>query len=171
MARRWLLLLAALGVVLLNLIVLATFWPGPSPPPTASPGERLYLAHCATCHGGHGNGSWRATLLLIRPGDLSDPRRMRSFSDRYLFDVVKQGGAPLGKPGMPAFGFHLSDAEIQDLIRYVRTLSTGSPHPLPKRWLSSSLSASFKPEKGDRFTTCSCRWSQAEHRITYTTSM
>ena len=125
MSRRWLLLLAALDVIALNAVVFVSFWPPPTPPPDASPAQRLYFAHCATCHGVRGNGSWRAMLVLIRPGDLSDSRQMQVLSDRYLFDIIKHGGAPLGKPGMPAFGFHLSDAEIQDLTRYLRTLPAG----------------------------------------------
>ena len=122
MPPRWLLLLAALGVIVLNLVVFVAFWPPPAPPPNASPAQRLYFAHCVTCHGPDGNGSWRATLFLIRPGDLSDSRRMQALSDQYLFDITKQGGASIGKPGMPAFGFHLSDAEIQGLVRFLRAL-------------------------------------------------
>ena len=119
---RWLLLLAALGVIVLNLVVFVAFWPPPAPPPDTSPAQRLYFAHCVTCHGPSGNGSWRATLFLMRPGDLSDPRRTQALSDEYLFDIIKQGGAPIGKPGMPAFGFYLPDAEIQDLVRFLRAL-------------------------------------------------
>lgn len=122
MPQRRFLLLAALGVVIINLVVFAAFWPPPAPPPDASPAQRLYFANCVTCHGIGGNGSWRTTLFLIRPGDLSDSRRMQALSDQYLFDITKHGGAPIGKPGMPAFGFHLSDAEIQDLVRFLRTL-------------------------------------------------
>ncbi len=128
--RRWLLLLAALGVFVLNAVIFATFWPPPAPPPNASPGQRVYFAHCTTCHGVSGRGSWRATLLLIGPGDLSDPRRMQTLSDQYLFAIIKQGGAPIGKPGMPAFGFHFSDTQIQELVRYIRTLAP-SPSPSP----------------------------------------
>lgn len=119
---RWLLIPAAIGVILVNAAVFAAFWPPPAPPPNASRAQRAYFAHCVTCHGASGNGSWRATLFLIRPGDLSDPRHMQELSDQYLFEIIKNGGAPIGKPGMPAFGFHLSDAEIQDLIRFLRSL-------------------------------------------------
>ena len=47
---------------------------------------------------------------------------MDSLSDEYLRDLIKHGGATIGKPGMPAFGFHLSDEQIQDLARHLRRL-------------------------------------------------
>jgi len=33
------------------------------------------------------------------------------------------GGATIGKPGMPAFGYHLTDPEIRALAAHVRALS------------------------------------------------
>jgi mono/diheme cytochrome c family protein len=95
----------------------------PRPPPGASRGERIYYALCASCHGAGGRGSWRAALFLVRPGDLSDPARQRASSDQYLFDIIKNGGASIGRPGMPAFGAVLADAEIDQVVRYVRSLS------------------------------------------------
>lgn len=129
MGRRGLLVLAALGVVAVNVIVVIAFLPDPAPPPNASPVERLYFLHCVTCHGTRGTGSWRATFFLMRPGNLADVRRMATLPDQYLFDLVKHGGAPLGKPGMPGFGFHLSDAEIRELVAYVRGLSAAGKSP------------------------------------------
>lgn len=123
-AGRWgLLLIALLGVVAVNMILIAAFLPDPAPPPRASPSQRLYFLHCVTCHGTRGTGSWRATLFLIGPGNLADGNRMAALPDQYLFDIIKHGGAALGKPGMPGFGFHLSDSEIQELVAYVRGLS------------------------------------------------
>ena len=101
----------------------------PEPPRGAPRAERLFYAFCAACHGVDGRGSWRATLFLIRPGDLTDARRMSDYSDRYLFDVVKNGGAPIGKPGMPGFGFHLSDDDIKGLVDYVRSLNAPRRSP------------------------------------------
>jgi mono/diheme cytochrome c family protein len=40
-----------------------------------------------------------------------------------MFNLIKHGGATIGRPGMPAFGYHLSDDEIRALVAYVRTLS------------------------------------------------
>ena len=93
------------------------------PPPGASLGQRIYYRYCIDCHGRSGRGSWRATLFLIRPGDLTDPARMRAGSDTYLHELIEHGGAPLGKPGMPGFGSHLDDSQIDAVIAYVHTLS------------------------------------------------
>jgi mono/diheme cytochrome c family protein len=100
----------------------------PRPPAAASRGERLYYAFCVECHGRDGRGSWRAALFLLRPGDLADPDRMASHPDQYLFDIIEHGGAPLGRPGMPAFGFHLSDEDVRILVGYLRTLPA-QPRP------------------------------------------
>jgi len=95
----------------------------PKPSAGAPKAERLYLGLCATCHGADGRGSWSAALLLVRPGKLSDAAALDRRSDQYLFDLIKHGGAPIGRPGMPAFGSTLTDGEIAELVAYVRTLS------------------------------------------------
>src|SRR2546423_14764160 len=71
------------------------------PPAGAPRAQRLYYAHCAECHGVHGRGSWRASLFLLRPSDLTDPRGAAQ-SDRYLFDIIKHGGAAIRPPRLPA---------------------------------------------------------------------
>jgi len=129
MGRRGLLIAAALGVIAANVIVFASFLPDPAPPPNASPAERQYFLRCVSCHGARGSGSWRATVFLIRPGNLADGRRMAKLPDQYLFDIIKHGGATIGKPGMPGFGFHLSDGEIRELVAYVRRLSASRTSP------------------------------------------
>lgn len=94
----------------------------PAPPPGATRGERVYYALCVSCHGVTGRGSWRTTLFLVRPGDLSDLARLSAVSDQYLFDLIKNGGAPIGRPGMPAFGTALTDEQIREVVQYVRSL-------------------------------------------------
>lgn len=95
----------------------------PRPPRGAARAARLYYEFCVPCHGADGRGSWRAVLFLIRPGDLTNRARLSRLSDRYLFDIIKHGGAPVGRPGMPGFEFHLSDADIEALVAYVREVS------------------------------------------------
>jgi mono/diheme cytochrome c family protein len=95
----------------------------PRAPAGASNAQRLYLGLCATCHGADGRGSWRAALFLVRPGRLSDAAAIDARSDQYLFDLIKYGGAPIGRPGMPAFGSTLTDDDIRAMVGYVRGLS------------------------------------------------
>lgn len=121
--RRPLLVLAA-ALVLIGLVAGGLAWllETPKPPPRADRAERLYYAFCVSCHGVDGRGSWRAALFLIRPGDIGDPVRLRGDSDEYVFEIIKHGGAPLGRPGMPGFGFYLSDEDVRSLIGYLRGL-------------------------------------------------
>ena len=76
--------------------------------------------------------SWRARLLFLRPGDLTDPKAMGAFSDEALFQLIKHGGSSFGKPGMPSFGFHLSDEEILALVTYLRPLAVPSADGRPQ---------------------------------------
>jgi len=123
MRRAVLMLAAAIAGVGLFTGGLAWLLTDPQPPPGAGRGERLYSAYCVECHGRDGRGSWRAALFLLRPGNLASPR-VAAESDRYLFDIVKHGGSPIGRPGMPSFGYHLKDEDITDLVKHVRALST-----------------------------------------------
>jgi mono/diheme cytochrome c family protein len=121
--------LLALFVVLVSIGAftggLAWLLDTPRPPAGAPKTERLYLGLCATCHGADGQGSWRAALFLVRPGRLSDAAVIDARSDQYLFDLIKHGGAPIGRPGMPAFGSTLTDDDIRAMVGYVRGLSRG----------------------------------------------
>jgi mono/diheme cytochrome c family protein len=127
MRRPALVLIAFAAVIGLTAVLVAVAVQETPPPPGASLGERIYYRYCVDCHGRDGRGSWRATIFLIRPGDLSDQARMRVRDDRYLFELIKHGGAPLGRPGMPGFGFNLNDQQIEAVIRFTRTLSRGTP--------------------------------------------
>jgi len=120
--QRWLFVVFGPALLLLlGSIIALIVLPHPVPK-KATPTQRLYLTQCAGCHGANGRGSWRATLFLMRPGDLGDPRTLAGKRDDYLFDLIKGGGATIGKPGMPAFGYHLSDEQIRELVAYVRAL-------------------------------------------------
>jgi ABC-type lipoprotein export system ATPase subunit/mono/diheme cytochrome c family protein len=120
---KWLFVILAPTMLLMAGSVLALlFLPHPVPK-TATAVQRAYLTRCATCHGANGRGSWRATIFFIRPGDLTDREAMSRLSDDYLFGLIKNGGATIGKPGMPAFGYHLTDPEISALVAHVRMLS------------------------------------------------
>jgi len=123
MRRGVLILGAAIAAVGLLTGGLAWLLTDVRPPVNAPRAQRLYYAYCAECHGADGRGSWRASLFLLRPGDLTD-RRVATYADQYLFDLLKHGGATIGRPGMPAFGAQLSDEDITLLVAYVRQLAS-----------------------------------------------
>ncbi len=56
-------------------------------------------------------------------GDLTDRATTGRQSDGYLFDIIKEGGAPIGRPGMPAFGAALKEEDIRELVAYMRGLA------------------------------------------------
>jgi mono/diheme cytochrome c family protein len=123
--RRALLVLAlALGGVGLFAGGLAWILNDPRPPAGAARGERLYYTFCVSCHGVDGRGAWRAALFLLRPGDLT---RAAEQPDQYLFDIIKHGGAAVGRPGMPAFGAQLGDDDIRLLVAHVKALGATAP--------------------------------------------
>src|SRR5256885_16700471 len=71
------------------------------PPAGAPRAQRLYYAHCAECHGVDGRGSWRASLFLLRPSELTDPR-VAPQPDHYLFDIINPGRGAPRRPRQPA---------------------------------------------------------------------
>lgn len=93
--------------------------PGPAPA-VDSPGGKLYAQHCASCHGerGEGAGGLYPALAGSRAATLRTPVN--------LVHLVLEGGfAPstAGNPrpfGMPPFATVLSDAEVAQVLSYVR---------------------------------------------------
>lgn len=93
-----------------------------------SEGKRLYLTYCSGCHGESGKGDGPAAKALpVKPANHTDAAVMSQLSDKYLFDIVTKGGKAVGKsPMMPAWG-NLKEAQVRELINYIRTLAS-APH-------------------------------------------
>jgi len=94
-------------------------------------GAADYALFCASCHGGAGQGDGPlATTLDPKPAKHSDGEYMNDLSDEYLFRVIAEGGAAVGKsPLMAAGGGTLSEARIQDLVAFIRTLASPPYEP------------------------------------------
>ena len=89
-------------------------------------GAPQYAALCASCHGpkGCGDGPLSATLNP-KPAKHCDGNLMNPLTDAFLFKTIKEGGASVGKsPLMAPWGGTLSDAQIVDVVAYVRTLAS-----------------------------------------------
>jgi len=74
-----------------------------------------YQSKCQMCHAADGSGSTPAGKAM-KAIPFSSPDLIKA-SDAQLFASTKNG-----KGKMPAFGAKLSDAEIKELIAYIRTL-------------------------------------------------
>jgi mono/diheme cytochrome c family protein len=83
-------------------------------------GAKLYEKHCADCHGAEGQGQAGAYPAL------AGNRQVTQASPNNLINTVLNGGfgpATQGQPrpfGMPPFMLQLKDAEIADVLSYVR---------------------------------------------------
>ncbi len=96
--------------------------PIPLPPPsgTPTPGQSLYDAQCASCHGAGGIGGSGPALNTSEFA-----RQFRS--DAQIVKVVRRGD-----DDMPAFSQSvLSDADLAAIVGYIRLLRNPQPTPTP----------------------------------------
>ena len=91
----------------------------------AKAGKAKYDANCVGCHGSTGKGDGPAAAALKpKPQDHTDGKIMNALSEKYLFDIIKDGGAAMKKsPIMPANNKKLTDQEISAVVAYIRSLA------------------------------------------------
>lgn len=96
-------------------------------------GKELYTQNCASCHGANleGQPDWREAgpdgVLPAPPHD--ETGHTWHHETALLFDYVKQGGADAlaargvadFPSGMPGFGGTLDDAQILDILGFIRS--------------------------------------------------
>ena len=87
-------------------------------------GQSVYGANCTACHGATGNGKGPAAVALTpKPTDFTAPGWSASRSDADLAAAVRAG-----RPGTSMTPYtRLSDAEVADLVAYVRSLASVAP--------------------------------------------
>lgn len=96
-------------------------------------GAELYAVHCAACHGVNleGQPNWQSRNAdgSLRAPPHDDTGHTWHHPDGMLFDYTKLGGQEtlrrLGVTdvvsGMPAFAETLTDAEIHDVLAFIKT--------------------------------------------------
>jgi len=118
----------ASGVLLFSLA-----WSAPLAAADLDRGAELFAANCATCHGPAGWPDPESPLvkgLGVVPADLSDALFNSREGEVEWTLVVGHGGPALGfSEIMPAFGGTLTDADIENVLAYVKTL--GGEHDYP----------------------------------------
>lgn len=89
-------------------------------------GKAKYDANCIGCHGATGKGDGAAAAALNpKPQDHTDGKIMNALADKYLFDIIKDGGAAMKKAAfMPAANKKLTDQDIWDMVAYIRSLAS-----------------------------------------------
>ncbi len=98
---------------------------GAAGPADAKAGKADYQIYCASCHGETGAGDGPVSQTLSpKPARHNDGNYMNPLTDDYLFKVIKFGGASVGKsPMMAPWGGAVSDAQIRNIIAYIRSLA------------------------------------------------
>jgi mono/diheme cytochrome c family protein len=89
----------------------------------ADNGAKLYKRYCSGCHGADGRGGAHTFMPHIQ--NLTRRDYIEFIPDGFLFTVIAEGGAAVGKSGyMPAWRGTLSEQDIKDVIAFIRTLPT-----------------------------------------------
>ena len=94
-----------------------------SPAPAASvdvmaQGRKLYMDNCAACHKENGTGGKiEIEGTSINPDDLTSDK-IKAFPDEKIYGYIYRG---IEDEGMPAFKDKLSEAEIREVVRYLRS--------------------------------------------------
>lgn len=78
-------------------------------------GEKVYKAKCASCHGADGIGATPAGKATKARDFCSD--EVKKETDEEWTQIVEKG-----KNKMPAYDKKLTDAEIKDVVTYIRSL-------------------------------------------------
>ncbi|MGD0859757.1 MAG: cytochrome c [Terracidiphilus sp.] len=94
-------------------ILLAASLAGPAL--AQAPGADLYKAKCAMCHGADGLAAtpMGKTMKIL---SFKDPSMVKATDAQFIASTTN------GKGKMPAYKGKLTDAQIKDLVSYVRTL-------------------------------------------------
>jgi mono/diheme cytochrome c family protein len=83
-------------------------------------GKRLYARHCASCHGANAEGGAGNDLIPAAP-DLTDKEWKHGSTDGEIFSAIKNGVPP--ELNMVPFGDQLKDAEIWNVVNYLRSIA------------------------------------------------
>jgi mono/diheme cytochrome c family protein len=92
--------------------------PVASDPASIEEGRKLYLRHCASCHGPSGKGDGSMALAGGTPANLTDESWDHGSSDGEIYVVVRDGTTS----DMEPYKDRLSEKQMWQLVNYIRSL-------------------------------------------------
>ena len=99
----------------------------------AKAGKKLFDQHCVSCHNAGGTGGVGTGVTFSRPRNasiiapsLNNPGFLSSAEDHFIKETLVNGRA--GTPMMSYKALGLSDKDINNLVRYIRSFE-GGPYP------------------------------------------
>ncbi len=92
---------------------------------TQRQGKLIYDHYCSGCHGSNGAGDgFNASALEPHPATLSVSKYISGPNDEKLKKVIAGGGRGTNRSVlMPAYSRTLTDAEIANVIEYIKTFA------------------------------------------------
>ena len=96
----------------------------------ADSGRRIYESRCALCHGKSGLGDGRMAKIVKAPPPYN--LTLSVMPDDYLKAIITRGGEAMGRsPQMPPWRDELSNAEIDQVMAYIKSfrISVGAMQP------------------------------------------
>ena len=90
----------------------------------AETAKNNYRLYCSQCHGLTGNGEGIDTpTMSVTPKIHSNAKDMAKLKDADIYTAIAQGGAAVTKsPLMPPWEGVMSEAEIKDMVKYLRKM-------------------------------------------------
>ena len=82
-------------------------------------GRKLYLRHCASCHGPSGKGDGSMALAGGTPANLTDEIWDHGSSDGEIFVVIRDGTTS----DMEPYKDRLTEKQMWQLVNYLRSLA------------------------------------------------
>lgn len=94
----------------------------------AKKGEAQFKTLCVSCHGEKGDGAGPAGAALTpKPTNFTDAANSARLTDEYVYKVIKEGGAAVGKsPLMISWSASLKDDELRNVAAYVLAFKPGA---------------------------------------------
>jgi mono/diheme cytochrome c family protein len=83
-------------------------------------GKRSYTRLCIKCHGPEGAGDGTGATGPVAPPDMTDDKWDYGGSDGEIFSVIRDGIPK--SADMEGYSARMSDADIWNVVNYVRTL-------------------------------------------------